>query len=78
MTLGDRFTFGKYAADTVRRVIDVDKEYIKWAFHAIDGFELDDEAMYCLARRFWHDAIVEEGMSSYSSDTKHYTSTGKP
>ncbi len=53
-TLDDCLDFGVHECDTVRQVIDSDPDYIERALNTIHGFELDDEAMRHLARRYWH------------------------
>ncbi len=59
--LRSKLGFGKYGERTVRKVIDVDPDYIEWALNEVDDFELDDNAMRYLGERFWR---TEEWPSS--------------
>ncbi len=51
--LNSRLGFGKYSGRTVRKVIDVDPDYIEWALNEVDDFDLDDNAMRYLGKHFW-------------------------
>ena len=42
-TLNDTLTFGKYKGKTIREVLQIDADYIKWCQDNVKGFSMDEE-----------------------------------
>ena len=42
-TQTDKLTFGKYKGKTIREVLQIDADYIKWCQDNVKGFSMDEE-----------------------------------
>ncbi len=68
-SLNDVLTFGKHKGEQIRRVINVDNQYISWCVFNIPGFRLDEEADTIHSK-----AILEKMKTRSTRNRKYYYS----